>query len=248
MIVIKNLTIKYSNLLVVDNISLSIQDGEFVSIIGESGCGKTTILKTIGGLLENGKYVSIEGEILVNGLNPLIAKSKRLFGYSSQNPILLPWRNIQQNIQLPLEIFGINKYSYVTEIITSLGLSGFEKSMPYELSGGMKQRANLARAIIHNPSILLMDEPFGSLDEITRDSINVFYRNLHNQHMQTTIFITHSLREALFLSDKIYILTKRPSSIKCLFTVNLPRERDKDIFYCNEYLEQIKLLQHEFFK
>ena len=219
-----------------------------MSIIGASGCGKTTLLKTIGGLLVNGKNATITGDVLVNSLVPLEAKSKRLFGYSSQNPVLLPWRTVQENIRLPLEVFGIDDFSKVKNIIDSLGLSGFEKSMPNELSGGMKQRANLARAIIHNPPILLMDEPFGSLDEITRDSINVFYRDLHNRRKQTAIFVTHSLREALFLSDKILILTTRPSKIKHIFTVDLPRERTNDLFYETEYLQQIKALQNEFFK
>lgn len=184
----------------------------------------------------------------INGLNPLEAKSKRLFGYSSQNPVLLPWRNVRENIQLPLEILGAKDFSGVTNIINSLGLSGFEKAMPYELSGGMKQRVNLARAIIHSPSLLLMDEPFGSLDEITRDSINVFYRDLHNKCKQTAIFVTHSLREALFLSDRIIILTTRPSKIKYIFPVDLPKERNEETFYSNDYLKQIKELQNEFFK
>jgi NitT/TauT family transport system ATP-binding protein len=248
MIEIRNLYVEYPNLPVIEDISFSIKEGELVSIIGASGCGKTTLLKTIGGLLINGKNATITGDVLVNGLAPTEAKQKRLFGYSSQNPVLLPWRNVQENIRLPLEVFGIDDFAKVKDIINSLGLAGFEKSLPNELSGGMKQRSSLARAIIHNPSILLMDEPFGSLDEITRDSINVFYRDLHNRRKQTAIFVTHSLREALFLSDKIIILTTRPSKIKYIFTVDLPRERTSDIFYEVEYLQQIKELQNEFLK
>ena len=235
MIEINDLYIEYPQLPVIEDISFSIKDKEIISIIGASGCGKTTLLKAIGGLLANGKDAKIDGTILVDGLKPLEAKEKRMFGYSSQNPVLLPWRNVQENIQLPLEIFGIKDFSTVKDIISSLGLSGFEKAYPHELSGGMKQRVSLARAIIHNPKILLMDEPFGSLDEITRDSINVFYRDLHNQRKQTAIFITHSLREALFLSDKILILTTRPSKIKCFFTVDLPKERNKELFYDSNY-------------
>jgi NitT/TauT family transport system ATP-binding protein len=248
MIDIKNLYVEYPKLHVIEDVSFSIKERELISIIGASGCGKTTLLKTIGALLVNGKDAAIKGCILINGLKPIEAKEKRMFGYSSQNPVLLPWRNVQENIQLPLEIFGVKDYSIVQKIISSLGLSGFEKAYPYELSGGMKQRASLARAIIHNPKILLMDEPFGNLDEITRDLINVFYRNLHNERKQTALFVTHSLREALFLSDKILILTARPSKIKCFFTVNLPQVRNKETFYSNDYLQQIKELQNEFFR
>lgn len=248
MIKIENLHIEYPNLPVIEDVSFSIKQGELVSIIGASGCGKTTLLKAIGGLLTEGENIKITGNILINGLTPLVAKSKRLFGYSSQSPILLPWRNVEKNIRLPLEIFGMQDFSVVKDIINSLGLSGFETAMPNELSGGMKQRASLARAIIHNPPILLMDESFGSLDEITRDSINVFYRNLHNSRGQTAIFVTHSLREALFLSDKILILTTRPSCIKHIFKVDLPEDRSKDLFYEVDYLKQIKELQYEFFK
>ena len=248
MIDIKNLYIAYRDLPVVDGVSFSINEGELVSIIGASGCGKTTLLKTIGGLLKNDVNANITGEISINGFKATEAKEKRMFGYSSQNPVLLPWRNVQENIRLPLEILGINDFSNVKDIINTLGLSGFEKAMPNELSGGMKQRANLARAIIHNPLILLMDEPFGSLDEITRESINVFYKNLHNRRKQTAIFVTHSLREALFLSDKILILTTRPSKIKHVFTVDLPKERNKETFYQGDYLNQIKDLQNEFIR
>lgn len=248
MIEIENLHIEYPNLPVIENVSFSIKEGELVSIIGASGCGKTTLLKVIGGLLTENGNIKITGNISIKGLTPLEAKSKRLFGYSSQSPILLPWRNVEKNIRLPLEIFGIQDFSAVKNIINSLGLSGFETAMPNELSGGMKQRASLARAIIHNPPILLMDESFGSLDEITRDSINVFYRDLHNRRGQTAIFVTHSLREALFLSDKIFILTNRPSCIKHIFNVDLPKERSKDLFYEVDYLNQIKELQYEFFK
>jgi len=196
----------------------------------------------------NNDNILTQGEIQIDGLSAKQAKEKRLFGYASQNPALLPWRTVWENIKLPLEILKIDDCSSIQTTIDQIGLKGFEKSYPHELSGGMKQRVSLARAIIHNPRILLMDEPFGSLDEITRDHVNEFFRKLHLERKQTAVFVTHSLREALFLSERIIILTSRPATIKYIFEVNLPKERNKELFFSKEFLEQIKELHIEFCK
>ena len=246
MIDIENLSIKYDSLVAIENISMKIASHEIVSIVGASGCGKTTLIKAIGALLADKSSIDIQGKITISSLSPKEAKVKKMFGYVSQNPTLLPWRNVWQNISLPLELLGISERDIVENIINFIGLKEFSKAFPHELSGGMKQRVSLARTLVHNPAILLMDEPFGSLDEITRESINSSLLELQRERNQTMIFVTHSLREALFMSDRIIILTPRPSKIKTIFSVELPKLRDKYTYFEKNYVDQHRVLQDVF--
>jgi NitT/TauT family transport system ATP-binding protein len=229
MIEIKNLSKTYigkKNVNVFNNLNLDIKAGEFVSIIGSSGCGKSTLLKLIGGLLDSDK-----GGVSIKGIKVKDYLKKNKLGFVFQDPNLMRWRTSRENIYLPLEINKLTKnIDYLFEIT---GLKGFEESYPSQLSGGMQQRVAIARALVNNPSILLMDEPFSSLDEITRDNLNLelnkLWRTKKSKELDNIIFVTHNITEAIFLSDKIVVLSKRPGKILKIYDVNLSRPRDLDI-------------------
>lgn len=249
-LIFKNL--KGNKLDVLNNINLQIDESEFVSIVGPSGCGKTSLLKIIGGLIQNNNNTFISGEVKIFNETPKEALKKRLFGFAFQNPVLLPWRNIEENIKLPLELNNPLNFSeseikkLVLDVLHLMNLEDFLKAYPNELSGGMKQRVNLARAMISEPKILLMDEPFGSLDEVTRENLNIRFHNIHRTKKQTVFFVTHNLKEALFLSDKIIMLSKRPSKIEHIVNVDLPYNRDRDIFLQQNFLNQLKTIKDKF--
>ncbi len=200
---IKNLIISYGTLRVIDNISLSINSGDIISIIGPSGCGKSTLLKVISGILKN---ADIAGEIRVN--------AKRL-SYVFQEDTLLPWRNVISNIFLPYELLNIPvDTKKVREFIKIASLDGFENYYPSQLSGGMKRRADLVKAVITNPDLLILDEPFGALDAYTRMKMQIFLRNLLKELTETTtILVTHDVEEALSLSNRVIVLSNRPAKI-----------------------------------
>ena len=216
---------------VLDAIDLNIRESEFISIVGPSGCGKTSILKIIGGIIGPGDdKTELLGSVTVDGMTAKQAKEARLFGFAFQNPVLLPWRTVRQNVELPLEIAdysGADKTSRVSDLLELMDIRGFADSYPHELSGGMQQRVNIARALVHQPKFLLMDEPFGALDEITREKLNVALYGLHRLKKTTIVFVTHSLREAVFLSNRILVLTRRPAKIKCILESPLPLQRDE---------------------
>lgn len=239
---INSLTKRYKNLLVLDDLSFNVEKGEFVSVIGPSGCGKTTLLKIIGGLIAPTK-----GQIkLWREKNGLIS-SKRRFGFVFQDPVLLPWRNVAENISLPVEILsGLKPQATLKEVIKIVGLDGFENYLPNQLSGGMQQRAAIARALIFEPAILLMDEPFGSLDEITRNHMNSELLRIWQAEKivtSTVVFVTHSISEAVFLSDKVIVLSKRPSKIKMILDINLPRPRNGKTKSSRKYLNLVECLR-----
>ncbi len=217
------------------DIDLTVGRGEFVSFIGPSGCGKTTLLRVIADLEQ-----PTAGEILVNGVSPDEARQNRAYGYVFQAPALYPWRTIPRNVALPLEIMGVrgaDRRERIARNLELVNLSGFEKKYPWQLSGGMQQRASIARALSFDPDLLLMDEPFGALDEIVRDHLNEQLLKLWAKTEKTVVFVTHSIPEAVYLSTKIVVMSPRPGRIHDVIDSDLPRERPLDIRETPQFLE-----------
>ncbi|HXV24627.1 MAG TPA: ABC transporter ATP-binding protein [Alphaproteobacteria bacterium] len=216
------------------SIDLSVDAGEFVSFIGPSGCGKTTLLRVIADL----EHPS-EGSITVNGVDPKQARLQRAYGYVFQAPALYPWRTVIRNVTLPLEIMGLDRgerEGRAVKYLDMVGLNGFERKFPWQLSGGMQQRVSIARALSFEPQLLLMDEPFGALDEITRDHLNEQLIGLWEQTGKTVIFVTHSISEAVFLSTRIVVMSPRPGRIIEVIDCDLPAKRKLDIRETSEFL------------
>jgi NitT/TauT family transport system ATP-binding protein len=208
-------------------VNLTVAKGDFVSFIGPSGCGKTTLLRAIAALER-----PTGGHLTVNSMAPDAARRARAYGYVFQAAGLYPWRTIAGNIRLPLEIMGFSKAEQdarVERVLDLVDLSGFAKKFPWQLSGGMQQRASIARALAFDADILLMDEPFGALDEIVRDHLNEELLKLWNRTEKTICFVTHSIPEAVYLSTKIVVMSPRPGRITDIIDSPLPRERPLDI-------------------
>ena len=209
------------------DVSLSIREGEFISLIGPSGCGKTTLLRVIADL----EQVS-SGTVSVNGMPARDARQARAYGYVFQAPALFPWRTVLANVCLPLEIHGLDKAKakqVAAEHLERVGLKGFEGKYPWQLSGGMQQRVSIARALGFEPKLLMMDEPFGALDEITRDRLNEQLLRLWERERRTVVFVTHSIPEAVFLSSRIIVMSPRPGRIVDVIESGLPSDRTLDI-------------------
>ncbi len=214
-------------------INLDVFEGEFVSLIGPSGCGKTTLLRAIANL-EN----PTSGTLAVNGLSAEAARLARAYGYVFQAPALLPWRTVADNVKLPLEIMGLDDVAgRVSRNLDLVNLSGFERKFPWQLSGGMQQRVSIARALAFDPKLLLMDEPFGALDEIVRDKLNQQLLELWARTKKTIVFVTHSIPEAVFLSTKIVVMSPRPGRIIDVIDVGLPNLRKLEIRETPEFLK-----------
>ena len=217
------------------NIDLKIGRGEFVSLIGPSGCGKTTLLRVIADLEK-----PTAGTISVNGISAEAARLNRAYGYVFQAPGLYPWRTIARNVALPLEIMGLDRTERAKRVKQNLelvNLTGFERKYPWQLSGGMQQRVSIARALAVEPDLLLMDEPFGALDEIVRDHLNEQLLELWAKTNKTVVFVTHSIPEAVFLSTRIVVMTPRPGKIHDVIESDLPRGRNLDIRETPEFLK-----------
>ncbi|WP_439148528.1 ABC transporter ATP-binding protein [Sulfitobacter sp.] len=217
------------------DVSLDIEKGDFVSFIGPSGCGKTTFLRCMADLEQ-----PTGGTITVNGVSAEDARMARAYGYVFQAAGLYPWRTIGGNIRLPLEIMGYSKADQaerMARVLDLVELSGFEKKFPWQLSGGMQQRASIARALAFDADILLMDEPFGALDEIVRDHLNEQLLRLWARTEKTIAFVTHSIPEAVYLSTKIVVMSPRPGRITDVIDSPLPRERPLEIRETPEFLE-----------
>jgi NitT/TauT family transport system ATP-binding protein len=217
------------------DVNLEIKDGDFVSFIGPSGCGKTTFLRVMADLEQ-----PTGGTVTVNGVSPEEARRQRAYGYVFQAAGLYPWRTIGGNIRLPLEIMGVPKSEQaerVNRVLELVELAGFEKKFPWQLSGGMQQRASIARALSFDADILLMDEPFGALDEIVRDHLNEQLLHLWERTGKTIAFVTHSIPEAVYLSTKIVVMSPRPGRITDVIDSPLPKDRPLDIRDTPEFLE-----------
>jgi NitT/TauT family transport system ATP-binding protein len=216
------------------DVSLDIGKGEFVSFIGPSGCGKTTFLRCIAGLEQ-----PTGGTLTVNGMTPDEARRARAYGYVFQAAGLYPWRTIAGNVQLPLEIMGFPRAERdrrVEKVLELVELQGFGRKFPWQLSGGMQQRASIARALAFDADILLMDEPFGALDEIVRDRLNEELLKLWARTAKTICFVTHSIPEAVYLSTRIVVMSPRPGRITDVIESTLPRERPLDIRDSQEFI------------
>jgi NitT/TauT family transport system ATP-binding protein len=214
-----------ADMLALDDVSLNVEEGEFLAIVGPSGCGKSTLLRLLSGLLR-----PISGSVQLRG-EPL-TEPRREIGYVFQRANLMPWRTVSANIALPLEIAHTppGETAARTEAMISLvGLAGFGGSHPAQLSGGMQQRVAIARALIHEPTVLLLDEPFGSLDALTRERMNAELLRIWGLHRRTVVMVTHSISEAILLSDRILVLTPRPGRVRAEFPVPLARPRSSTI-------------------
>jgi NitT/TauT family transport system ATP-binding protein len=217
------------------NVGLKVGEGEFVSFIGPSGCGKTTMLRVIADLQQ-----PTSGSLLVNGMSAEAARLARSYGYVFQAPALFPWRTIEKNLKLPLEIMGFSdaeQQQRAEHYLSLVNLKGFERKFPWQLSGGMQQRVSIARALSFDPALLLMDEPFGALDEIVRDHLNEQLLQLWRTMGKTVLFVTHSIPEAVFLSSRIVVMSPRPGRIIDIIDCNFPPDRSLEIRETPEFLK-----------
>jgi len=218
-----------------EDANLEVMDGDFVSLIGPSGCGKTTLMRLVADLVE-----PTAGEITVAGKTPRQAREDREYGYVFQAPVLYEWRTVIANVTLPLEIMGHPKgrrRERARELLKMVGLERFERSYPWQLSGGMQQRVSIARALAFDPKLLLMDEPFGALDEITREAMNLELLRLWQETRKTVVFVTHSIAEAVFLSSRIVVMTPRPGRIREVIEVDLPYPRTAETRESERFFE-----------
>jgi NitT/TauT family transport system ATP-binding protein len=215
----------------VHNLDLTVEENEFLAIVGPSGCGKSTLLKLMVGLLPvSGGEIYFKDEV--------IRGPRTDFGMVFQEPVLLPWRNIRQNVLFPIEILRKRDRDYGEEaqrLLTLVGLGGFEQKAPYELSGGMQQRAAICRALIHDPDVLVMDEPFGALDAMTREEMGAELLRIWHQKRKTVILVTHSIREAVWLADRVVVMTARPARIADVIKIMLPRPRTARMQFLPEF-------------
>ena len=211
-----------------EDVSFEVESGGFMSLLGPSGCGKSTLLRVVADLIQPS-----EGRVSVLGKTPEEARRSRALGFVFQDAALLPWRTALQNVELPLEVGGRRALpagaASPRELLKLVGLSGWENSYPHELSGGMRQRVAIARALLGGPRLLLMDEPFGALDEITRDRLNEELRRIWMETGATILFVTHSVYEAVYLADRVLALAAHPGRVAAMETIDLPRDRDLSI-------------------
>jgi NitT/TauT family transport system ATP-binding protein len=214
-------------LMALDGVSLRVDQGEFVAIVGPSGCGKSTLLRILGGLT-----VPSDGSVFFEG-EPLTSPRRKI-AYVFQDVNLMPWRTVLRNVTLPLEVAGLAQdqaYSRAQEILDLVGLAGFDGAYPRELSGGMAQRVAIARALVSEPDMLLLDEPFGSLDALSREQMNLELLRIWRSRRVTAVMVTHDLREAIFLADRVLVMSPRPGSIRAQVVVDLPRPRTLEVMY-----------------
>ena len=228
----------------IDEVSLDIAQGEFIAVVGPSGCGKSSLMKLISGL-----HPPASGALTVDGKH--VQGPLKSVGMAFQNSNLLPWRNALENVLLPLEIVqpyrnGFSKEKYAPKartLLESVGLQGFAEKFPWELSGGMQQRTSICRALIHEPEMLLLDEPFGALDAFTREELWCTLRDVQQARKVTVMLVTHDLREAVFLADTVYVMSSRPGRIVRRCAVSLPRPRDLEVTYTQAFQDIVHELR-----
>jgi NitT/TauT family transport system ATP-binding protein len=223
-------------------VSLEIARGEFVSVVGPSGCGKTTLLRILAGLTApTGGRVTIAGQE--------VTRPRRDVGMVFQSPTLLAWRTVLRNVELPAEVLRLDRAATTARakaLLRTVGLEGFEQSYPSELSGGMQQRAGICRALVHNPDLLLMDEPFGALDAMTREFMNLELQRIWMDSKKCVVFVTHSISEAVFLSDRVFVMTPRPGTIVDVVDVDLERPRSLDLLTSERAGELVRGIRRHF--
>jgi NitT/TauT family transport system ATP-binding protein len=225
---------------VLDGVNLDIEEGHFVSVLGESGCGKTTLLRIAAGLI-----LPSRGAVLLDEQS--IRQPSRKMGFVFQQSVLLEWRTVMENVLLPIEIFRLERAQYeakARELLKIMGLGGFENHYPIQLSGGMQQRVAIARALVLTPSVLLMDEPFGALDAITREQMNMELLRVWSSSGTTALFITHDIAEAAFLSDRVVVLGSRPGRVKQIFEIDLPRPRQPEHRFDDKFIKLCRDMKH----
>ncbi|AEH35485.1 ABC transporter ATP-binding protein [Halopiger xanaduensis] len=235
MIDLENVTVTFDEFTAVADIDLRIDEGEFVTVVGPSGCGKTTLLRTIGGLQE-----PTAGRVRIDGRSPAAAQAAADLGFVFQRHTLLPWKTALENVTFLRKLADqpANEGD-ARALLRSMGLEGFEDARPAELSGGMRQRVAIARALHLGADVLLMDEPFGELDEITRDELGVEIRDLWRRERKTVVFVTHSVPEAVFLADRCLVMRDRPGRLEAAFEIDLPDPRDASVFGSRAFQEQV---------
>jgi len=223
-------------------LDFSVGAAEFVVVVGPSGCGKSTLLKLIAGLLPPSA-----GEIRVEGR--VVTKPHADVGIVFQSPLLLPWRSVFRNVLMPVEVKGLPRAEYserARALLKMVGLAGFENKYPWQLSGGMQQRASICRALVHDPKIVLMDEPFGALDAMTRERMNVELQRIQRETGKTVLLITHSIPEAVFLADRVLVMSERPGTIAAIYEVTLPRPRSLDVLADPVFVQLTQTIRRHF--
>jgi len=223
------------------DIDLAVREGEFVTLVGPSGCGKSTLLRLLAGTLPK-----TSGDIFIRGV-PVVGP-RRDIGIVFQTATLLPWRNVLQNTLLPADVQGLDRKTYTDRargLLRMVGLAGFERKYPFELSGGMQQRVSITRALVHDPAVLLMDEPFGALDALTREQMNLDLQRIWAASGKTVFLITHSISEAVFLADRVIVMSARPGRILAELNVSFPRPRTLDVMGAPEFGRLVTEIRHQ---
>lgn len=226
------------------DVNLEIKEGEFISLLGPSGCGKTTLLRIIADLLQPSM-----GKVTVRGQSPRDIRLQKKYGIVFQNPVLYDWRTVRRNVCMPMELLGMKKAertAQVTKMLDLVGLSKFGKHYPYELSGGMQQRVGIARALAINPEILLMDEPFSALDEFTREKLHEDLLEIWAKTNKTVVFVTHNISEAVFLSDRVVVLSPHPGRVSAVIDINIPRPRNMESKQTKQFYDYITEIRNSF--
>jgi NitT/TauT family transport system ATP-binding protein len=237
---LRDISKRFGETLALDRVSLEIAAGELFFLLGPSGCGKSTLLMMIAGLLAPSR-----GRIRVDGAE--VQGPRPDVGIVFQSPVLLPWRTVLDNVLLPVEMLRLRRADFegrARDLLAMARVDDFAAKLPHELSGGMKQRVSICRALVHNPSLLLMDEPFSALDAMTRDQMGLELLRIWEVHKKTVVFVTHSIREAVFLSDRVLVMTPRPATIAFETDVKLPRPRTMDMQESDEFNRYVGVLRH----